>query len=72
MAKPIDFKSVAYQARFGMLASIKMPTPDDFSKLSESEKQQLYSRIFDLHHDLCDFLTSSLSIDDLQDKYYIG
>ena len=72
MEKPIDFKMVAYQARFGMLGSIKMPTPDDFSKLSESEKNQLYSKLFDLHHDLCDYLASSLSIENLQTKYYFG
>lgn len=69
MAKNIDFKKVASWARFGMLASLKLPTPADFEKLSEEEKLDLFSQVFDLHHDLCNYLASYLDIDELQTKY---
>lgn len=67
--KQIDFKKVAYWARFGMLGSVKRPTPADFEKLSEQEKLDLYSQMFDLHHDLCNYLSSYLDIEELQEKY---
>lgn len=69
MAKNVDFKQVAYQTRFGIMAAVKLPTPDEFQRLNDDEKLALYSCIFDTWHDMSDFLTSSLSIDDLLNKY---
>jgi hypothetical protein len=69
MAKTVDFKQVAYQTRFGIMAAVKLPTPDEFQKLSDDEKLALYRCIFDTWHDTSNFLTSSLSIDDLLNKY---
>lgn len=69
MAKNVDFKQVAYQARFGIMAAIKLPTPEEFQKLKDDEKLALYRNIFDTWHDMADFLTSSLSIDDLLKRY---
>ena len=69
MSKNVDFKQVAYQARFGIMAAIKLPTPEEFQRLNDDEKLALYRNIFDTWHDMSDFLTSSLSIDDLLNKY---
>ena len=69
MSKNVDFKQVANQARFGIMAAIKLPTPEEFQKLNDDEKLALYRNIFDTWHDMSDFLTSSLNIDDLLNKY---
>ena len=69
MAKNVDFKQVAYQTRFGIMAAIKLPTPDEFQQLKDDEKLALFRNIFDTWHDMSDFLTSSLSIDDLLKRY---
>ena len=69
MAKTLDFKQVAYQTRFGIMAAVKLPTPEEFTQLKDDEKLVLYRNIFDTWHDMSDFLTSSLSIDDLLNKY---
>lgn len=69
MAKTLDFKQVAYQTRFGIMAAVKLPTPEEFPQLKDDEKLVLYRNIFDTWHDISDFLTSSLSIDDLLNKY---
>lgn len=69
MAKTVDFKQVAYQTRFGIMAAVKLPTPDEFQQLKDDEKLALYRCIFDTWHDMSDFLTSSLSIDDLLNRY---
>lgn len=69
MAKSVDFKEVAYQTRFGIMAAVKLPTPENFQTLNDDEKLALYRCIFDTFHDVCDFLSSSLRIDDLQNRY---
>ena len=69
MKEKIDFKKVAHAVRFDLLGSMNMPTPSDFQMLSDEEKTRLYQRIFDLHHDVCCYLSSSLYIDDLNSKY---
>ena len=69
MNKKIDFKQVAETVRFDLLGSIEMPTPCDFAILSAEEKISLYKRIFDLYHDVCCYLSSSLDIDELISKY---
>lgn len=69
MAKTINFKEVAYKTRFGIMAAVKLPTPDEFQKLNDDEKLALYHRIFDTWHDTSNFLSSSLDIDDLLNKY---
>lgn len=69
MAKNVDFKQVAYQTRFGIMAAVKLPTPDEFEKLNDDEKLALYHCIFDNFHDVCNFLSSSLNIEDLLNKY---
>lgn len=69
MAKNVDFKQVAYQTRFGIMAAVKLPTPDEFQRLNDDEKLALFRCIFDTWHDMSDFLTSSLSIDDLLTRY---
>lgn len=69
MAKNVDFKQVAYQARFGIMAAIKLPTPDEFQQLNDDEKLALYRNIFDTWHDVASFLSSSLDIDDLLNRY---
>lgn len=69
MAKTVDFKQVAYQTRFGIMAAVKLPTPDEFQQLNDDEKLALYRCIFDTWHDMSNFLTSSLNIDDLLTRY---
>ena len=69
MAKTVDFKQVAYQARYGIMAAIKLPTPEEFQKLSDDEKLALYRCIFDTFHDMANFLSSSLDIDSLLTRY---
>lgn len=69
MAKTINFKKVAYQARFGIMASTKLPTPDAFQALNEDEKKAVYRDIFDTWHAVSSFLTSTLEIDDLLNRY---
>ena len=69
MAKNVDFKQVAYRARYEIMAAVKLPTPDEFQKLKDDEKLALYRCIFDTYHDVSDFLSSSLSIDDLLTRY---
>lgn len=72
MAKNVDFKKVAKQLRYGILGSFQMMVPDEFEKLSEQEKLAFYERVFDLHHDCCNFLTSYLDIDELNQNYNIN
>lgn len=69
MKEKIDFKKVADTVRFDLLGSISMPTPSDFQKLSEEEKARLYQQIWDLHNDVCCYLSSSLYLDELNKKY---
>lgn len=69
MIKKVDFKDVAYQARFGIMAKVKLTNPEDFNNLNDDEKLALYSSIFHTWHDVAGFLTSSLNIDDLLNKY---
>ena len=69
MAKKVNFKEVASQARFDIMASIKLPTPEAFQDLNDEDKFALYRTIFDTYHDLCDFLSASLNIDDLLTRY---
>lgn len=69
MAKNVDFKKVAYQTRYGIMAAVKLPIPEEFQRLNDDEKLALYHCIFDTWHDMADFLSSSLSIDDLLNRY---
>ena len=69
MAKNVDFKQVAYQTRFGIMAAVKLPTPDEFQQLNDDEKLALYRCIFDTWYDMSAFLQFSLSIDDLLKRY---
>lgn len=70
MEKTVDFKQVAYQARFNIMSAVQLPPPEVFKRLSDDEKYDLYKRIFETYHDLTNFLTSSLDIDDLQTRYW--
>lgn len=69
MAKTVNFKQVTLQTRFGIMAAVKLPTPDEFQRLKDDEKIALYRCIFDTWRDMSEFLTSSLNIDDLLQKY---
>lgn len=69
MKEKIDFMKVADAVRYDLLGSFDMPTPSDFQMLSDEEKTRLYKRIFDLHHDVCCYLSSSLYLDELNTKY---
>lgn len=69
MAKNVDFKDVCYNTRFGIMASVKLPTPEAFQNLNDDEKLALYRLIFDTFHDVANFLSSSLDIDDLLTRY---
>ena len=69
MKEKIDFRKVAYTVRFELMSSINMPTPSDYQMLSDEEQQRMYARIFDLHHDVCNYLSSYLDIDKLSNKY---
>lgn len=72
MAKNVDFKSVAKQLRFDILGGFQMMVPSDFEKLSDAQKLEFYGRVFTLHHDCCNFLSSYLDIDDLNQNYNIN
>ena len=65
----VDFKNVVDTVRFDLLGSIELPTPSGFEKLSDEEKARLYQQIWDLHHDMCCYLSSSLYIDEINKKY---
>lgn len=69
MAKEVNFKEVTYQARYDIMATIKLPTPEAYQDLNDEEKFALYRSIFDTFHDLADFLTASLNIDNLLKRY---
>lgn len=69
MSKKINFKKVAFQARFSIMASIKLPTPDAFQALNEEEKKFVYRNIFNTWHAVSSFLSSTLEIDDLLNHY---
>lgn len=69
MAKKVNFKEVAYQARYDIMAAIKLPTPEAFQDLNDDDKLALYRTIFSTYHDLANFLSSSLDIDDLLTRY---
>ena len=69
MAKTVDFKQVAYQTRYGIMAAVKLPTPEEFQNLNEDEKLALYRCIFETYHDVANFLSSSLDIDKLLARY---
>lgn len=69
MAKNVNFKQVALKARFGIMAAVNLPTPEEFQRLNDDEKIALYSCIFDTWHDMSLYLSSSLDIDDLLQKY---
>lgn len=65
----VDFKNVVNTVRFNLLGSIDLPLPSEFESLDEEQKSQLYRRIFDLHHDMCCYLSSSLYLDELNKRY---
>lgn len=69
MKEKIDFSEVANVVRFNMLGSIELPLPSEFERLDNEQKSQLYQRIFDLHHDMCCYLSSSLYLDEINKKY---
>lgn len=65
----VDFKNVVNTVRFNLLGSIELPLPSEFERLDEEQKSHLYRRIFDLHHDVCCYLSSSLYLDELNKRY---
>lgn len=65
----VDFKNVVNTIRFNLLGSIELPLPSEFESLDKEQKSQLYRRIFDLHHDMCCYLSSSLYLDELNKRY---
>lgn len=69
MKEKIDFSEVAHVVRMNMLGSIELPLPSEFERLDNEQKSQLYRRIFDLHNDMCCYLSSSLYIDELNKRY---
>lgn len=69
MKEKIDFRNAAKVVRFELLGSFNMPTPSDFKTLSNEEKAQIYEKLFELHHDVCCYLSSALYLDELATKY---
>lgn len=69
MKEKIDFSEVAHVVRMNMLGSIELPLTSEFERLDNEQKTQLYRRIFDLYHDMCCYLSSSLYIDELNKRY---
>ena len=69
MKEKIDFSEIAHVVRMNMLGSIVLPLPSEFERLDEKQKSKLYGRIFNLHHDMCCYLSSSLYIDELNKRY---
>lgn len=69
MKEKIDFSEIAHVVRMNMLGSIELPLPSEFERLDNEQKSRLYERIFDLHHDMCCYLSSSLYIDELNKMY---
>lgn len=69
MNEKINFRNVAQVVRFELLGSLNMPTPSNFETLSDEEKAQIYEKLFDLHHDVCCYLSSALYLDELATKY---
>lgn len=69
MKENVDFRKVANTVRYGLLGSMYTPTPENFGELSDEEKKQIYEQLFDLLHDVCNYLSSSMYIDELNTKY---
>lgn len=69
MAQKIDFKGIVEVVRWDMLPRMSRMTPADFSKLSDKEKDEVYRIMFDIKHDMSDYLTSALHVDDLGEQY---
>lgn len=69
MQNYVDFKYVVNHARYEMLGSLKVPTPSEFESMTNDEKLSLYEKLFDLHHDVCTYLSSSLYVEELSKKY---
>lgn len=69
MKEKIDFSEVANVVRFNMLGSINLPLTSEFERLDNEQKTQLYRRIYELYHDMCCYLSSSLYIDELNKRY---
>lgn len=69
MAKRVNFRVVAYQTRFEIMTAIKLPTPEVFQNLGDVEKVDLYREIFNMYHDVANFLASNLDVDDLIARY---
>lgn len=69
MKEKIDFRNAAQVVRFELLGSFNMPTPSNFETLSNEEKAQIYEKLFELHHDVCCYLSSALYLDELATKY---
>lgn len=69
MKNCVNFKDVVSEARFDILGGFKCMLPVDFDNLSDTEKKDYYRTIFDLHHDLCSFLSAYLQLDDINSKY---
>lgn len=69
MKEKIDFRKVANKVRFDLLGSVLVPTPSDYEKLGDEEKARIYQYIFDMYHDVCCYLSSSLYLDELETKY---
>lgn len=69
MQNNVNFQSIVHTARYDMLGSLQMPTPSDFESMTNDEKMSLYEKVFDLHHDVCTFLSSSIYTEELSKKY---
>lgn len=69
MAQKIDFKEITHIVRYGMLPRMKMVTPQKFNEMPLVDKLELYRSSFDIYHDICNYLSSALDIDKLNETY---
>lgn len=69
MAQKIDFREIAEMVRYVMLPRIKMVTPQKFDEMSPTDKLELYRNAFNVYHDVCQYLSSALNVEDFNEKY---
>lgn len=64
-----NFREELSVLRYQILSSVKVVTPSDFEALCEEEKIKLYSQIFSVYYDACNYASSILDIYKLENKY---
>lgn len=69
MPMKIDFREIAGIVRYDMLPRMKMVTPQKFDEMSPTDNLELYRNAFNVYHDVCQYLSSALSVERFNEEY---